>query len=119
MIKRLETNGAPPCHQGEVEVSVDARLEAGSDGALRATGLLTFATARELWPQGLSRIDGVTRGGELVVDLSGITRSDSAGLALLVAWHAHAGEAGVQLAYRGLPAELRALAAISGAAALL
>jgi phospholipid transport system transporter-binding protein len=92
-----------------------ARLASGAEGgALRLTGELTFATVPQLWTQGERSLAATqAAGGELLLDLSGVTHSDSAGLALLVAWQARAQAAGFHIGYRGLPDNLRAVAQIS------
>ncbi len=53
------------------------------------------------------------------VDLSKVTRADSAGLALLLEWSLSARESGRALRYRNLPAPIAALAGISDVSELL
>lgn len=62
---------------------------------------------------------GSVRGGALHIGLGGVTRADSAGLALLVDWLAWARGAGCSLAFDSLPPALLALARLSGLEALL
>lgn len=57
--------------------SNDARLYRAGD-ALLATGALDRSAATTLWPQLQGLLEGAAR-----LDLSGVTRLDSAGLALL------------------------------------
>lgn len=52
-------------------------------------------------------------------DLSGVHEADSAGLALLMAWRAHCLKQGGNLAFRGVPQKLLALARLTGAEAAL
>jgi phospholipid transport system transporter-binding protein len=58
-------------------------------------------------------------GDELCVDLAGLTRVDSAGLALLVDWLAWARGARRQLVFAATPPALQALARLSGLEELL
>lgn len=53
------------------------------------------------------------------VDLTGITNADSAGLALLVTWKAHCRREGADVAFRGVPQNLLALAALTDAVSVL
>lgn len=70
---------------------------------LRATGLRAFAASA----------------GKIVVDLSAISRVDSAGLALLIDWLAWARAVGRELRFVAPPAALLALARLSDVEALL
>jgi len=87
-------------------------LAPSADGRLIAQGPLTFATARRARTLGaqLLRVPG---GGALEIDGSGVTASDSAGLAVLLDWLAIARHAGRTLRYTHLPPGLTALARIS------
>jgi phospholipid transport system transporter-binding protein len=77
---------------------------------LRASGELDFATAARALPAGLGQIG---REGEQVVDLSGVTAGDSAGVAVLVEWISAAAAAGVALRYENVPMQMLAIARIS------
>jgi phospholipid transport system transporter-binding protein len=70
-------------------------------------GPLSFATVPQVWREGRGLFSG---GGRLVVDLSGVGRADSAGVALLVEWLRAARARGVELSFRGMPAQMRAIA---------
>ena len=48
-------------------------------------------------------------GQDTVIDLSGITRADSAGVALLLDWLRQAKAAQASLTYRNAPAQMRAI----------
>jgi len=85
------------------------RLES-TDTGYRLSGRLTFATVPEL-----ARAPAPT--GE--VDLGGVTRADSAGLALLLDWLAAAHGGGSPLHYHHLPPQLAAIARVSGIAEVL
>lgn len=86
-------------------------LEKSRDGALRASGELTFETAAEALAAGerLLASDGDAR-----IDLSGVREGDSAGLAVLVEWLAGQLARGGRLAYTGMPAQMQSIARICG-----
>ncbi|MBF6309145.1 STAS domain-containing protein, partial [Nocardia farcinica] len=60
-----------------------------------------------------------TSPGEVCFDLQAVTRSDSAGLALLVEWMQFARQQDRKLSFRNLPDQLRDIARISGLEDLL
>jgi phospholipid transport system transporter-binding protein len=76
----------------------------------RVVGSLTFATVTKLLPQGAAAIDA---GHAAVIDLAGVTGSDSSGLALLIEWLSVAKEARRSLRYDSMPAQLHQLARLS------
>lgn len=51
---------------------------------------------------------------EIRVDLRGVTRSDSAGLALLIEWTRSAGRANQKILFDNLPQQMLSIAGISG-----
>ena len=98
--------GAEPRQQNGVSVS------GTGSGRLTVTGDLTFATAREAREAGLRSL-AAAGNGELVVDCSGVTGADSAGLAVLLEWLAWARRNSRVVTYENLPASLLAVARIS------
>ena len=58
-------------------------------------------------------------GDAVQIDLAGVTRSDSAGLALLVEWLRLAEKQGISLQFHNLPHQLREIARISDLLPLL
>lgn len=82
----------------------------------RAVGLLEFATVTRLLPLGSAAI---THGQAAIIDLGGVTGSDSAGLALLIEWLSVAKFAGRPLRYENVPAQLDQLARLSEVEELL
>jgi len=87
-------------------------IAAGADGRALVRGALTFATARQARIAGLEKFQQCgARACE--VDCSGIARSDSAGLSVLLDWLALAKRDGRSLRYMKLPEGLIALAKIS------
>lgn len=87
-------------------------VEAGN--GFKLEGELSFATVPSL-------VDaGEVRGGQpLELDLSGVNRADSAGLALLVHWQRQAKAAGGEIRFHNAPAQMLAMAKLSGVDELL
>jgi phospholipid transport system transporter-binding protein len=73
-------------------------------------GELTFATVAGMLTAGPK----VNPTKSAVVDLSGLTRGDSAGLSLLVEWLAVARASGGVLRYTGLPENFARLTRVAG-----
>jgi len=78
---------------------------------------LRFSTVAALRGQGLALIDAAA--AELTINLSGVSASDSAGLALLIDWLARARAARKTLRYVQPPEALRALARLSDVETLI
>lgn len=87
-----------------------ARLEDLGGGNLRLAGELSFRTAAELLRQGADRFEGASR---FRIDLAGVTRADSAGLALLLEWLKRCRLRRQDLLLDNLPDSLLALARLS------
>ncbi len=85
------------------------------DGILRLRGPLVFASVGAALSQSLALLP---RQGVAVIDMSDVAQADSAALALLVEWRKFAARQGLRLELRGVPAQLRALAAAAGLEAL-
>lgn len=83
---------------------------------LSLSGALTFATAARALAEG-ARV--LAAGTQTRLDLAGLTRADSAGLACLLALAAAASRAGRRLAVVHWPEGLRSLAAVCDVANLL
>ncbi|KPK56046.1 MAG: hypothetical protein AMS22_02475 [Thiotrichales bacterium SG8_50] len=56
----------------------------------------------------------LTSPGPWHIDLARVARSDSAGLALLVEWVREARERGIDVGFRHMPEQMRAMARVSG-----
>ena len=93
-----------------------ATFEVLDAGRSRVGGLLDFATVTHLLPLGTAAIEN---GQAAVIDLAGVTASDSSGLALLIEWLSVAGAAKRKLRYENMPAQLRQLAHLSDVEELL
>jgi phospholipid transport system transporter-binding protein len=81
------------------------------NGDFALEGDLSFATVSNLWREGL---EAFSQSQQLTLDLSGITRSDSAGLTLLVEWLRYAQGERKQLTYLNMPHQMLAIARVSG-----
>jgi len=80
------------------------------------SGSLHFTTVTALLPLGADAID---RGRAAVIDLAGVTASDSSGLALLIEWLSLARGASRILRYENIPSQLQQLARLSEVEELL
>ena len=84
------------------------------DGLVIVEGELSFATAPALatppWPQS---------GEPVTVDLAGVRRADSAGLALLLEWARAARRQGRPIRFVHTPEQLKSLARVTGVDAIL
>jgi phospholipid transport system transporter-binding protein len=87
-----------------------AAFESPVDGRARVVGPLDFCTVTRLLPQGSAAI---TSGRASVIDLAGVSASDSSGLALLIEWLSVAKDAGHALRYENMPSQLHQLALLS------
>lgn len=84
---------------------------------VRIDGDLTVETVPQLYPEGRRLIEQSP--GGLQMDLAGVARADSGGLALLVDWLATATQQGRSLRYVNLPQTVLALAGLSEVSSLL
>ncbi len=87
-----------------------AKLESLGSGRFRLSGVLDGATVGELLKQSRSRFANAT---QLEIDLSGVSESDSAGLALLIEWVRLSQQSGLPIRYGNVPEQISALARIS------
>ena len=92
-------------------------LRKAGDGRFALNGALTLTTVAALREQGRQAFAAAA--GDIVVDLGGVERTDSGGLALLVDWLAWAQAAHRKLNFSALPEALRALARVSDVEDLL
>lgn len=81
-------------------------------GRIQVRGVLTFATARYARAEG-SRLFAANADRALEVDLSAVSSSDSAGLAVLLDWLVLTSRQGQALRFAGVPAPIRTVAQIS------
>jgi phospholipid transport system transporter-binding protein len=83
-----------------------------SQGRVTVSGELTFATARDARHVGILVLES-SSAQSIVIDCSGVTRADSAGLAVLLDWLAWGRRKSRALSLQNLPASLVAIARIS------
>lgn len=93
-----------------------SQLADRGQGRCEVSGPLTLESAPWLWKE-LETAGLLTQARE--ANISSVTAADSAGLALLLAWKAECRRNGAELVFHGVPARLRALAALTGAEKLL
>jgi phospholipid transport system transporter-binding protein len=101
-----------PVVAGAARAGDSVEVLAGAGGRLEVKGALTFATARKARQQGLRLLDA-SSSGQIEIDCSGVTASDSAGLMVLLDWLTAARNANRSLQLSNLPAPIRAVAQIS------
>ncbi|BBA34063.1 STAS domain protein [Methylocaldum marinum] len=80
-------------------------------GNYRLKGELSFSTAKDALKTTSTLFAPASR---LCFDLSGVSRVDSAGVALLLEWMRRAAKARSELRYRHLPQHVREIARVSG-----
>jgi phospholipid transport system transporter-binding protein len=97
--------GAPNAASFEVVTS--------GPGRFAVRGVLTFANARRARNEGLNALQASSE-SDLEMDCSGITLSDSAGLAVMLDWMAIMKREGRPLCFSHVPCLLLAVARISG-----
>lgn len=88
-----------------------AEIKISADGAsLQVSGILSFATVPTLRDQGNQMLKSLANP---VFDFMGVTRSDSAALALLTAWARQAKSLGKSASFINIPAQLMDIARLS------
>jgi len=103
-----------PTHSGNGQQG--ASFEVSEGDRARLIGSLHFATVSALLTAGVEAING---GRAAVIDLAGVTASDSAGLALLIEWLSVAKGASRALRFENIPSQLQQLARLSEVEELL
>ena len=93
-------------------------ISESDSGRIVVTGELTFASAREARQVGILVLES-SRAQRLVIDCSGVTRADSAGLAVVLDWLAWGRRKSRPVSFENLPASLVAIARISEVDGLL
>lgn len=87
-----------------------ARLESLGEGRFRVSGILDASTVAGVLAESVRKFAGI---GSITVDLSHVTESDSAGLALLLEWLRQTRNAGAKVYFHDVPQQIMALARIS------
>jgi phospholipid transport system transporter-binding protein len=104
--------------KGEASKKLHVEIGEPSPGRIVVRGELTFATARDARQLGVAVFEGSSAAG-FVVDCAGVTRADSAGLAVLLDWLSWGRRRSRSVSLQNLPAALLAIARISEVDGLL
>jgi phospholipid transport system transporter-binding protein len=97
---------------GEARQNVRVGISEPASGRIVVTGELTFASARDARQLGVLVLES-SRAKSLIIDCGGVTRADSAGLAVLIDWLAWGRRKSRAITLENLPASLVAIAKIS------
>ena len=82
-------------------------LKRREDGCFMLKGVLSFQTVPMIWRTGM---DIFRHAPALVLDLQDVSRSDSAGLALLIEWMRFARSLNKPISYINMPPQMLAIA---------
>ena len=85
----------------------EIRLEDKGDGCFLLSGKMTFGSVNQILDESLEMFDEHPR---IEVDLSGVTKSDSAGLALLLEWITWANHNVREIRFLQTPEKIEAIA---------
>jgi phospholipid transport system transporter-binding protein len=94
----------------------EAQLEALGEARYRLSGELSIDTVPAVLRHAKHLFDD---DGTVQVDLGGVSRADSAGVALLVDWRTEAQRRKRQIVFTQVPPQMLAIARVSGVAELL
>lgn len=86
-------------------------LEQESNGQFHLKGELNMYTVPQLFADSQTQL--TKQSGDVNIDLGGVSRSDSAGLALLLAWLRLAQQQNLTLHFHNLPEQMRQIARVS------
>lgn len=96
----------------------EAAISQGAGGELLLTGVLDYSTGKALRNQG-QKLVKASPGIALVLDCSGVLKSSSVGLSLLLCLQRDAIAAGKTLAIRGLPRDMQQIAEVCQVSGIL
>lgn len=91
---------------------VQAQASAQGDGVLAVQGVLNFDTVPAVLAQSAAWMQQAHN--TVTIDLKGVERADSAGLALLVEWLHLAHNKGQELKFVNVPEQVRSLIRVNG-----
>ena len=94
----------------------DLQLKPSADGRLQLTGELNFKTVPPLAVNSKNLFDN---NNHLNVDLDGVSRADSAGVALLIEWQRRAKKQNKSISFQNIPSQMLSIAKLSGVDELL
>lgn len=101
-----------------IESVSESAVRLGVAGELMLSGVLDYRTGPALRKQGQALIKSA-RNTELVIDCSGVEKSSSVGLSLLLCFMRDAKAAGKTWSIRGMPEDMREIAQVSELTELL
>ncbi len=93
-----------------------ASLTREPSGSYSLQGELGFGSVTAIWREVEQTVDFAANGR---LDLAGVQRADSAGVALLLAWTRRARQAGGHVAFSRVPDQIRAIADACGVREIL
>lgn len=104
-----------------------ASLKKEADRKYSVTGDLNFSSVPDLWRDSSEQFRKVTTAGSsreqdstgnntIVIDLSGVSRSDSSGLALLIEWMRLSKKTGLDIQFQNIPQQMQNIAKVCGVA---
>ena len=91
----------------------EAFVQSGAEGELRLSGVLDYQTGPALRRAGQELI-GNSKAKRVLIDCSGVAKSSSVGLSLLLAFTRDAMAAGRDVLIVGMPEDMREIARVSG-----
>ena len=91
-------------------MAIDQVILTGQDGQFALTGVLSFQTVPAVWRQGLNMFEGDQ---DIHLDLKNVSRSDSAGLVLLIEWLRHLRNQDRDFSFTNVPQQMLAIARVS------
>ncbi len=98
--------------------AIKPRIELRNDGVFLLSGELSFSSVPGLLREAQCILPSHTASAEVsagvTMDLQGVGRTDSAGLALLVEWMRESRAQGVEINFLNIPTQMLALAHLSG-----
>jgi phospholipid transport system transporter-binding protein len=89
----------------------EVTLQKSADGEYKVVGELNFYTVHQALKKSNSLF---VRDADVRLDLAGVTRSDSAGVALLIEWKRIAEKSSCAVQFDNVPEQMRAIAKFSG-----
>ena len=94
----------------------EPRIELTSDGRIAVIGDLNHQTVPALLKQSVSVIfnDNGRQNANLAIDLSAVSRSDSAGVALLIEWTRQAKQFHKHIRFNNIPQQMHEIAEVTG-----
>lgn len=87
-------------------------LEQAGEGRFRLNGDLDFTSVPPLLNAGATLF--ASSASNVVVDLSGVRRTTSVGLALMLEWKRHAHRVSKTVEFQNVPQQMKAMATVSG-----